>query len=287
MEVAPAASPLSGSPKMSTSSSKSRYRSKPRHRRGNSRGSHSDFAAILKNQPAQENSPHPTYLHQAQSQYPASHHHNPMQQQYQQCPPAMAQSHHPRLNMHGQDIATCANNLRYFGPAAALRSPLSNHAQRQMPGSSPDLISTAMAADCWRSAEPDEGPAGPWGCCQADPYDPCLQCRPEQCGSLDLPSAEPVGRSPNLFKSPAHNPLSENAQGSEIMDENKFKGCRSASSLGIPHHVTPPMLPRNTRPLQKVSHNDSSMCHCLHGLLCTLEHACNVSVLEKDEMAKA
>ncbi|XP_019695583.2 mitogen-activated protein kinase kinase kinase 13 isoform X3 [Felis catus] len=257
MEVAPAASPLSGSPKMSTSSSKSRYRSKPRHRRGNSRGSHSDFAAILKNQPVQENSPHPTYVHQAQSQHPSSHHHNPLQQQYQQCPPAVPQSHHPRLNMHGQDIATCANNLRYFGPAAALRSPLSNHAQRQMPGSSPDLISTAMAADCWRSSEPDEGPAGPWGCCQADPYDPCLQCRPEQCGSLDIPSAEPVGRRPDLFKSPAHNPLSENAQGSEKMEENEFKGCRSASSLGIPHHVTPPVLPRNTRPLQK-SGDDSS-----------------------------
>ncbi|XP_014919808.3 mitogen-activated protein kinase kinase kinase 13 [Acinonyx jubatus] len=257
MEVAPAASPLSGSPKMSTSSSKSRYRSKPRHRRGNSRGSHSDFAAILKNQPVQENSPHPTYVHQAQSQHPSSHHHNPLQQQYQQCPPAVPQSHHPRLNMHGQDIATCANNLRYFGPAAALRSPLSNHAQRQMPGSSPDLISTAMAADCWRSSEPDEGPAGPWGCCQADPYDPCLQCRPEQCGSLDIPSAEPVGRRPDLFKSPAHNPLSENAQGSEKMEESEFKGCRSASSLGISHHITPPVLPRNTRPLQK-SGDDSS-----------------------------
>ncbi|XP_027956816.1 mitogen-activated protein kinase kinase kinase 13 [Eumetopias jubatus] len=257
VEVAPAASPLSGSPKMSTSSSKSRYRSKPRHRRGNSRGSHGDFAGILKNQPAQENSPHPAYLHHAPSQYPSPHHHHPPQRQYQQAPPAVSQSHHPRLNMHGQDIATCANNLRYFGPAAALRSPLSNHAQRQMPGSSPDLISTAMAADCWRSSEPDEGPAGPWGCCQAESYEPCLQCRPEQCGSLDIPSAEPVGRSPDLFKSPAHNPLSEDAQGSEEMEENEFKGCRSASSLGIPHHITPPMLPRNTRPLQK-SGDDSS-----------------------------
>ncbi|XP_054537275.1 mitogen-activated protein kinase kinase kinase 13 isoform X2 [Pan troglodytes] len=256
-EVAPTASPLSGSPKMSTSSSKSRYRSKPRHRRGNSRGSHSDFAAILKNQPAQENSPHPTYLHQAQSQYPSLHHHNSLQQQYQQSPPAMSQSHHPRLNIHGQDIATCANNLRYFGPAAALRSPLSNHAQRQLPGSSPDLISTAMAADCWRSSEPDKGQAGPWGCCQADPYDPCLQCRPEQYGSLDIPSAEPVGRSPDLSKSPAHNPLLENAQSSEKTEENEFSGCRSESSLGTSHLVTPPALPRKTRPLQK-SGDDSS-----------------------------
>ncbi|XP_076973893.1 mitogen-activated protein kinase kinase kinase 13 isoform X1 [Tamandua tetradactyla] len=251
MEAAPSASPVSGSPKMSTSSSKSRYRSKPRHRRGNSRGSHSDFAAILKNQPAQENLPHPTYLHQAQSQYPPPHQPNPLQQQYQQPPPATSQSHHPRLNMHGQDIATCANNLRYFGPAAALRSPLSNHAQRQMPGSSPDLISTAMAADCWRSSESDKGQAGLWGCCQADPYDPCLQCRPEQHGSVDTPSAEPAGRSPDLSKSPAHNPLSENAQGSEKMEENEFNSFRSASSLGTPQHITPPVLPRKTRPLQK------------------------------------
>ncbi|XP_037694950.1 mitogen-activated protein kinase kinase kinase 13 isoform X2 [Choloepus didactylus] len=257
IDMAPNASPLSGSPKMSTSSSKSRYRSKPRHRRGNSRGSHSDFAAILKNQPAQENLSHPTYLHQAQSQYPPPHHHNPLQQQYQQPPPATSQSHHPRLNMHGQDIATCANNLRYFGPAAALRSPLSNHAQRQMPGSSPDLISTAMAADCWRSSEPDKDQADLWGCCQADPYDPCLQCRPEQHGSVATPSAEPAGRSPDLSKSPAHNSRSEDAQGSEKMEENEFNSCRSASSLGTPQHITPPVLPRKTRPLQK-SGDDSS-----------------------------
>ncbi|KAM9224318.1 mitogen-activated protein kinase kinase kinase 13 [Dugong dugon] len=244
-EVAPNASPLSGSPKMSTSSSKSRYRSKARHRRGNSRGSHSDFAAILKNQPAQENSPHPTCVHQTQC-----HRHNPLQLQDQQPPPATSQSHQPRLNMHGQDVATCANDLRYFGPAAALRSPLSNHAQRQMPGSSPDLISTAMAADCWRSPEPDEA-SGPWGCCQADPYSPCLQCRPEQHGYLDTPSAEPAGRSPELSKSPAHNPLPENTQGSEKMEDSEFNGCRSASSLGTPQHITPPVLPRQTRPLQK------------------------------------
>lgn len=241
-EVAPTASPLSGSPKMSTSSSKSRYRSKPRHRRGNSRGSHSDFAAILKNQPAQEDSPQPSCLPHAHPQYP-----NALQQQYQHPPPPVAPNHHPRLSMHGQDIATCANNLRYFGPAAALRSPLSNHAQRQMPGSSPDLISTAMAADCWRSSEPDKGQAGPWGCCQADPYDLCLQCRPAQCGPLDAPSAEPVRRSPDLSKSPAHNPLSESARSSEKTEEDVFNG---------PHHVAPP-LPRKARPLQK-SGDDSS-----------------------------
>lgn len=254
-EAVPTASPLSGSPKMSTASGRSRYRSKPRHRRGNSRGSHSDFAAILKTQPTQENSPHPTYLHHTQAQCASVHHHNPLQQQNQQPSPTLPQSRHPRLNAHGQDIATCANNLRYFGPAAALRSPLSNHAQRQMPGSSPDLISTAMAADCWRNSELDQDQVGPWGCCQADPYDPCFQCRPEHSGSLDVPTTEPVGRSPDRSSSPAHNPLSGNAQGSERTEANGFNGCQS----GISHQFTSPMLPQKTRPLQKVRFNKSRL----------------------------
>ncbi|XP_034370612.1 mitogen-activated protein kinase kinase kinase 13 [Arvicanthis niloticus] len=252
-EAVPTASPLSGSPKMSTASSRSRYRSKPRHRRGNSRGSHNDFAAILKTQPTQENSPHSTYLHHTQAQCASVHQQNPLQQQYQQSPPTLPQSRHPRLNAHGQDIATCANNLRYFGPAAALRSPLSNHAQRQMPGSSPDLISTAMAADCWRNSELDQDQVGPWGCCQAEPNDPCFQCRPEHSGSLDVPTTEPVGRSPDQSSSPAHNPLSGNAQGSERTEAQGFNGCQS----GISHQFTPPMLPQKTRPLQK-SGDDSS-----------------------------
>lgn len=232
---------------MSSSSSKSRYRSKPRHRRGNSRGSHGDFAAILKSQPTQENASHPTYLHHAQAPCPS------LQQQYQQPPSDLPQSHHPRLNMHGQDIATCANNLRYFGPAAALRSPLSNHAQRQMPGSSPDLISTAMAADCWRGPELEQ--AGPWGCCQTEAYDPCLQCRPEHAGSLEVPTTEPVGSGPDSSSSPAHNPLSGNAQDAERMEANGFNGCQS----GISHQFTPPILPQKTRPLQKVRDDKSRL----------------------------
>ncbi len=43
-------------------------------------------------------------------------------------------------------VATCANNLRYFGPAAALRSPQTDH-QRRLSGSNPDLISTAVDLD--------------------------------------------------------------------------------------------------------------------------------------------
>ncbi|NWW82810.1 M3K13 kinase, partial [Climacteris rufus] len=113
-EAASNGSPVSGSPKMSTPGGKSRYRSKPRHRRGNSKGSYNEFAGILKNQPAQDEAPPP-----------------PPQQPPHAAPGAGQQA---RPHAHGQDIATCANNLRYFGPAAALRSPLSNHAQRRDSG---------------------------------------------------------------------------------------------------------------------------------------------------------
>ncbi|XP_058043198.1 mitogen-activated protein kinase kinase kinase 13 isoform X2 [Ahaetulla prasina] len=155
-EVAPSGSPLSGSPKMTTVSSKGRYRSKPRHRRGNSKGSYNEFTGVLKNQPAQDDLGQPIHHH----------HHHP--------------HHHLRLNIHGQDIASCANNLRYFGPAAALRSPLSNHAQRRMSGSSPDLISAAMEADSKRNLEvkkDGENKADYWECCQTDTYSLCPQCR--------------------------------------------------------------------------------------------------------------
>uniref|UniRef100_F7B191 Mitogen-activated protein kinase kinase kinase n=1 Tax=Monodelphis domestica TaxID=13616 RepID=F7B191_MONDO len=198
-EVAPHGSPVSGSPKISTPGSKGRYRSKPRHRRANSKGSHSDFP------------PKP--------------------------PP---HEHHPRLNLHGQDIANCANNLRYFGPAAALRSPLSNHAQRQVSGSSPDLISTAMAADSWKHSEPQGGLAGPWACCQADPYDPCLQCQPAP-GQPRPASSEPEAKSSGVHQpeAPAHGGLYQARQGSEKMEDPGFRGCPSVPSLSAPQHMTP------------------------------------------------
>ncbi|XP_001364109.3 mitogen-activated protein kinase kinase kinase 13 isoform X1 [Monodelphis domestica] len=254
-EVAPHGSPVSGSPKISTPGSKGRYRSKPRHRRANSKGSHSDFvAAILKNQPAQEASPQGTPACPPPPPPPPLHppHH------VSQPPKPPPHEHHPRLNLHGQDIANCANNLRYFGPAAALRSPLSNHAQRQVSGSSPDLISTAMAADSWKHSEPQGGLAGPWACCQADPYDPCLQCQPAP-GQPRPASSEPEAKSSGVHQpeAPAHGGLYQARQGSENMEDPGFRGCPSVPSLSAPQHMTPSVLPRKTRPLQK-SGDDSS-----------------------------
>uniref|UniRef100_A0AAY4ASG8 Mitogen-activated protein kinase kinase kinase n=1 Tax=Denticeps clupeoides TaxID=299321 RepID=A0AAY4ASG8_9TELE len=159
MEVAPSPSPISGSPKVSTPPGKTRYRSKPRHRRANSKGSHSDFPGVLKSGGAggttEEQQPLQQHYH---------HHHHP--------PPEG-----PLLPLQSREdaVANCANNLRYFGPAAALRSPQTDHLQRRVSGSSPDLISTAVDADSRQrstaNANPDaskgSGPGPLCPCCQA------------------------------------------------------------------------------------------------------------------------
>ncbi|CAM5164965.1 unnamed protein product [Natator depressus] len=246
-EVAPSGSPVSGSPKMSTLSNKGRYRCKPRHRRGNSKGSYNEFAGILKNQPAQDNSPQPPHHHHPHS------HHSSLQQHQQHSHPHY-HGHHPRLNIQGQDIANCANNLRYFGPAAALRSPLSNHAQRRVSGSSPDLISTAMEADCRRNLENEEHKVDHWQCCKADPHNPCSQCRQANSGQKQMPSIEPGMNHP---ESTTCGPVYEKAQLPEKMEEEDFNSCKSVSLLGTPQHQATPVLPCKPRPIQK-SGDDSS-----------------------------
>ncbi|KAI2660921.1 Mitogen-activated protein kinase kinase kinase 13 [Labeo rohita] len=165
VEPLPAPSPLSGSPKVSTPPGKTRYRSKPRHRRANSKGSHSEFPGALKSNsvPSEEQQPL-----QEQSYH---HHHHP--------PPEG-----PLLPVQNREnaVATCANNLRYFGPAAALRSPQTDHLQRRLSGSSPDLISTAVDADSRhrRSSIPPSAGSGPGPlcpCCQAHPFPGCMHCQ--------------------------------------------------------------------------------------------------------------
>ncbi|XP_048050689.1 mitogen-activated protein kinase kinase kinase 13 isoform X3 [Megalobrama amblycephala] len=171
VEPLPAPSPLSGSPKVSTPPGKTRYRSKPRHRRANSKGSHNDFLGALKpnSGPSEEQQPL-----QEQSYHP--HHHHP--------PPEG-----PLIPLKNREnaVATCANNLRYFGPAAALRSPQTDHLQRRLSGSSPDLISTAVDADSRhrRSSIPPAVGSGPGPlcpCCQAHPFPGCMHCQ-------EMPSA--------------------------------------------------------------------------------------------------
>ncbi|CAL8265816.1 unnamed protein product [Lota lota] len=131
LEPLPSPSPLSASPsleplpspggvaspRLSTPPGKARYRSKPRHRRASSKG-HSDFPGAPKaeDSPPLRFPPHP--------------------------PPEG-----PVLPLRGREqaVVNCANNLRYFGPAAALRSPQTDHLQRRVSGPSPDLISSTGA----------------------------------------------------------------------------------------------------------------------------------------------
>ncbi|XP_067300729.1 mitogen-activated protein kinase kinase kinase 13 isoform X2 [Pseudorasbora parva] len=166
LEPLPAPSPLSGSPKVSTPPGKTRYRSKPRHRRANSKGSHSDFLGALKPNSAASEEQQPL---QEQS-YHLHHHHPPPEG------PLIP------LQNRASAVATCANNLRYFGPAAALRSPQTDHLQRRLSGSSPDLISTAVDADSRhrRSSIPPAMGSGPGPlcpCCQAHPFPGCMHCQ--------------------------------------------------------------------------------------------------------------
>uniref|UniRef100_A0A672QIK8 Mitogen-activated protein kinase kinase kinase n=1 Tax=Sinocyclocheilus grahami TaxID=75366 RepID=A0A672QIK8_SINGR len=161
VEPLPAPSPLSGSPKVSTPPGKTRYRSKPRHRRANSKGSHNEFPGALKpnSAPSEEQQP----LQDRQSYH---HHHLPRPEG-------------PLLPVKSREnaVATCANNLRYFGPAAALRSPQTDHLQQRLSGSSPDLISTAVDADSRHRRSSVPPSAGSGACCQAHPFPGCMHCQ--------------------------------------------------------------------------------------------------------------
>uniref|UniRef100_A0A8C4FEN0 Mitogen-activated protein kinase kinase kinase n=1 Tax=Dicentrarchus labrax TaxID=13489 RepID=A0A8C4FEN0_DICLA len=170
----PSPSPLSASPKVSTPPGKARYRSKPRHRRANSKGSHNEFPGLLK--------PIAGALEDTQclqEQHFHHHHHHP---------PTVG----PFLPLKGREeaVVNCANNLRYFGPAAALRSPQTDHLQRRVSGSNPDLISTAVDADTRQRTSsissnpvPGAGAGSLCPCCQAHPFPGCLHCTPSSLGA--------------------------------------------------------------------------------------------------------
>lgn len=239
---APSSSPISGSPKIS-SGGKSRYRSKPRHRRGNSKGSHGDFIGISKNQDSPSQAAR--HLSPASPPFtPPSPRNDPVQS---------VLSRNQTLNMHGQNIANCANNLRYFGPAAALRSPLSCHAQRCMSGSSPDLLSSTLEADSRLQTEN-------WEPCQQDSYNSCLNCAeassqpilsPESWENSTSENPELRNSERNPPESPRHNHMQEGSQ-TLMTGLDQLPIIRAAvgvSSLTIP---TPPALPRRIRTLRKV-----------------------------------
>ncbi|XP_040296163.1 mitogen-activated protein kinase kinase kinase 13 [Bufo bufo] len=246
----PGSSPISGSPKIS-SGGKNRYRSKPRHRRANSKGSHADFISAIKNQ----DSPLPSQATHHLS--PASPPFTPPSPRHEPAQPMMTR--HQTLNVHGQNIANCANNLRYFGPAAALRSPLSCHAQRCMSGSSPDLLSSTLEADSRMQSETA------WDYCQQDLYKPCLGC-PEASPPPDIDHETwEDSRSDNTERrnserkspeSPRHHHTLEASepQHSGVDQLPIIRAAVGVSALAVP---TPPALPRRIRTLRKTGDESS------------------------------
>lgn len=229
----PSPSPLSASPKVSTPPGKARYRSKPRHRRANSKGSHNEFAAVLK--------PVAGALEGSQQ----LHH-----------PPPHPPTQGPFLPLKGREeaVVNCANNLRYFGPAAALRSPQTDHLQGRVSSSGPDLISTAVDADTrQRTSSTGSNPAPAGGslcpCSQAHPFPGCLQCQETSPAfkHSDLPNNSQLqaedGRLP--LGSTNSDPASEREAAKR--PEGEEQEARPQTQ------PLPTPLPRTLRPLRKVS----------------------------------
>ncbi|XP_031661483.1 mitogen-activated protein kinase kinase kinase 13 [Oncorhynchus kisutch] len=260
VEVLPSPSPHSTSPKVSTPPGKQRYRSKPRHRRANSKGSHSDFPGVLKTGPGAEatEEQQPLEDHYQHQPLGKQHYHHPatgcaVQEHYEH-------HHHPPpqgpllpLKNREEAVVNCANNLRYFGPAAALRSPQTDHLQRRLSGTSPDLISTAVVSDSRQRSISVSGPGGRGGtlcpCCQAHPFPGCLHCQetPPAPSHPVLPHYSLLstweGSSPSLSRVP--DPTAEGEQ-QEKQDTARKSSLPSGAGL-----------PRNLRPLRKAGDESS------------------------------
>ncbi|TWW80710.1 Mitogen-activated protein kinase kinase kinase 13 [Takifugu flavidus] len=227
----PSPSLLTASPKVSTPPGKARYRSKTRHRRANSKGSHSEFAGVLKPVAGALEGPQSLKDH---------HHHLPTQG--------------PFLPLKGREeaVVNCANNLRYFGPAAALRSPQTDHMQGRVSGSGPDLISTAVSADTRQqtssaSSNPVPGSASLCPCCQTHPFPGCLKCQETSPAfeRADLPYNSQLPTEDGTLRLGSTN--DDPASGGEATK-------RPESEEQEAHQQTLPLptpLPRTLRPLRK------------------------------------
>ncbi|CAL8387272.1 mitogen-activated protein kinase kinase kinase 13 [Gadus morhua] len=216
LEPLPPPSPLAASPRLSTPPGKARYRSKPRHRRASSKGSHNDFPEVLQLGPSEDPQP---------LRYPQG----------------------PILPLRGREqaVVNCANNLRYFGPAAALRSPQTDHLQRRVSGPGPDLIfSTSIDCDPRPRAptplttnSPTSSPLGPLTgslgpCRQAHPLPGGLSDSQNPPRSYPLPQGQDEGPHPGADGDPAETP-------------------RPGEPEGPAPQAPPSALPRTLRPLRK------------------------------------
>lgn len=236
LDPLPAPSPLSASPKVSTPPGKSRYRSKPRHRRANSKGSHSDFPGALR---PNTGAPEETQSLQDHPQVPT----DTPRETYREGREG------PVLPLRGREeaVVNCANNLRYFGPAAALRSPQSDHTQRRVSGSGPDLIPAAADAhgrqrSTSTGSNPAAGGAGSLCPCQAHPFPGCQRCQEPPPASTLL--EEPAYPQDATQQTPAAHTTEAGSEGDSRPQGGHPDGFKPSSPVPTP-------LPRTIRPLRK------------------------------------
>ncbi|XP_035459472.1 mitogen-activated protein kinase kinase kinase 13 isoform X2 [Scophthalmus maximus] len=232
--------PPTRSRKVSTPPGKARYRSKPRHRRANSKGSHSEFPGVLR---PVAGAPEDTQSLQEQPFHHHHHHHPP--------------NKGPFLPLKGrvEAVVNCANNLRYFGPAAALRSPQTDHLQRHVAGSSPDLISTAVDADTRQrtsSTSSNLVPGATAGSlcpyCQAHPFPGCIHCQetPPASNNLELPNYSLPGIQ-EAAQSSSGPPGKDPASDGEAATKNEPQEQEASQHT----HTLPTVMPHTLRPLRK------------------------------------
>uniref|UniRef100_A0A4W3JQK2 Mitogen-activated protein kinase kinase kinase n=1 Tax=Callorhinchus milii TaxID=7868 RepID=A0A4W3JQK2_CALMI len=253
--------------KISTPPGKSRYRSKPRHRRGNSKGSHGDFIGLMRASPAQEEPYHDNQAQDYQSRglglgqnYQSlglGQHYQGLGlgQDYQSPGLGLGQSY----AMH-DEAAACVHNLKYFGPAAALRSPHTDFLQPKISSCSPDLISTTLEAATQRSGE-----SGGYGHEGKKQGPRCPNCR-------ELKSRTKRTSSRDAASNQASQPLSQLPAQSTVLPYQSLRLLKSirpleqkaverpnAGPLSTTQHLTPATLPRKLRTLRKeVSNGDDS-----------------------------
>ncbi|XP_072117292.1 mitogen-activated protein kinase kinase kinase 13 [Mobula birostris] len=222
VEVGPTHTPTPGSPKVSTPPGKTRYRGKQRHRRANSKGSHQELAGFLRAIAGPE--------------------HCVLQHQH-------------RLG----DAASCVHSLKYFGPAAVLRSPHTDRLQLRLSGSSPDLISTTLTAGCRRRGSE----SGQVTDCGHGAAGQGADCREHKGGVKAERPPSGYKPAPGLSQTAAHHPavhyknprLPENNRPSE---ERQADSSKAGSSLSTPQQHTTPTLPRKPRAPRKENGDESS-----------------------------
>ncbi|XP_056287329.1 mitogen-activated protein kinase kinase kinase 13 isoform X2 [Pseudoliparis swirei] len=235
-------SALSASPKVSTHPGKARYRSKPRHRRANSKGIHGEFPGLLRPLAGALEDTH------SLQEQPFLHHHH-------HHPPTEG----PFLPLKGREeaVVDCANNLRYFGPAAALRSPQTDHLQRRVSGSSPDLISTAVEADARQRTSstgsnlvPGSSAGTLCPCCQAHPFPGCLHCQetPPASSHPELPHYSLLDTQEGSASS-----LGAPSKDAASKGEGTKKAQPQEPEASRRTHTLLTALPRTLRPVRKTS----------------------------------